>query len=82
MAQTCAMVATFMSKGVTNMPALSQKIGKNHSQEFSVSCMADSLYSNRKYKVESLKTFHFDISTLPSQGQKNLSALGGSMTCL
>lgn len=64
------------------MPALSQKIGKNYSQEFPVSRMTDSLYSNRKYKVESLKTFHFAISTLPSQGQKNLSVLGGSMICL
>lgn len=38
--------------------------------------MTDSLYSNRKHKVESLEVIHFAISTLPSQGQKNLSALG------
>lgn len=76
------LVATPMGKGIINVPALSQKTVKNLSYEFLVSHVAYSLYSNRKYKVKSLKKFHFAISTLPFQGQKNLSALGGLMICL
>lgn len=74
------LVATSMSKGIINMPALRKKIVKNLS--FLVSHMNSSLYSNRKYKVKSVKAFNFSTSTLPFQGQKNLSALGGLMVCL
>jgi len=50
------LVATSMRQEGTNMPGVSQKPVINHSHEFLVSGMTDSLYSNRKHKIESSGT--------------------------